>query len=376
MRIPALLHGEFAEVRKRCRKALTRWLREQRPLLEVFESEGMINTADHPGVIVVGGPNPLVSKYVHFHCYVPLRLLYPGIPQSLGPVGTVLEDAVFTALLERPWGMLCLLSSNNMTLWFARDEPHCYRRYLTAMMRHWDVLDAEGARYSEASSGGESLWSASGPVRQALARLGLPTEKLSDRVNLPIGGLPALVAQTDRTLAGDLVDVAASAASNRRARTHKPAATPPGFTEATLKSADYVFMSEQMEAALRANDAKLVERLVAAGEPIDTMDQEGTWSPLLWAAYHGHTALVRFLLDQGANIEDRWVEGESPLMVAAREGHRDMVRLLLDRGADPNYVTDKGWDVVQFAEMGGNPAVIAMVEPLNKGRTDEDETEE
>jgi len=135
-------------------------------------------------------------------------------------------------------------------------------------------------------------------------------------------------------------------------------------------------MSEQMEAAVRANDPETVQRLVAAGEPVDAMDQEGIWSLLLWAAYHGYTELARFLLDRGAPIEDRWVEGESPLMVAAWHGHPGTVRLLLDRGADPNYVTDKGWDVVQFAEMSGNPEVIAMLQQVFQGRTEEDDADD
>src|SRR5437764_3870342 len=83
---------------------------------------------------------------------------------------------------------------------------------------------------------------------------------------------------------------------------------------------------------------------------------------LLWAAEHGYTDLVRFLLDHGADIEDRADEGESPLMLAAFGGHRDTVQLLLDRGADPNYVTDKGWDAVMFTELGRHDDVAALIE--------------
>jgi hypothetical protein len=53
MQVPALLYGEYAEVRKRCRRALTRYLRGQEPLLDALTSDGMLETADHLGLSVL-----------------------------------------------------------------------------------------------------------------------------------------------------------------------------------------------------------------------------------------------------------------------------------------------------------------------------------
>jgi ankyrin repeat protein len=49
-------------------------------------------------------------------------------------------------------------------------------------------------------------------------------------------------------------------------------------------------------------------------------------------------------------------------------GHAETVRLLLERGANPYYATFKGWDVLQFAEMGENAEVQAMVAKLWEGK--------
>jgi ankyrin repeat protein len=167
-----------------------------------------------------------------------------------------------------------------------------------------------------------------------------------------------LLAQADRAGAGDLVDIGQanrsswrSAVSDTGSDEWPPASPPPEGT----------FASEQMSAAMHANDPATVRRLIEAGEPIDASDVGMLRTPLLWAAEYGHTDLVRFLLDRGADIEDRADEGESPLMLAAFGGHRDAVQVLLERGADPDYVTDKGWDAVMFAELGKHDGVAALI---------------
>jgi hypothetical protein len=58
MQIPSLLYGQYADVKKCCRGAITRFLRGQQPFWEAIAADGMIDTADHPGLIVVEGIPP------------------------------------------------------------------------------------------------------------------------------------------------------------------------------------------------------------------------------------------------------------------------------------------------------------------------------
>ena len=51
------------------------------------------------------------------------------------------------------------------------------------------------------------------------------------------------------------------------------------------------------------------------------------------AAYYGHEAAVRLLLDSGADINVRGRDGATALMYAATADRKEVVRLLLDRGA-------------------------------------------
>jgi hypothetical protein len=59
-------------------------------------------------------------------------------------------------------------------------------------------------------------------------------------------------------------------------------------------------------------------------------------STLLWAVMNGHEAVVRLLLEKGAELESKDSEGQTPLSWAAAKGHEAVVQLLLEKGAEPS----------------------------------------
>ncbi len=273
-----------------------------------------------------------------------------------------MKENIFAAGLETLWSLLCLFSGNAMNAWFIHGGPEIYRRYVRAVVRHWDVLDARGARYTQGSNQGEGLWAVAYPFKVTLAHLGVPHDLL--RQPLPeIGGPYALLARADPTRAGGLVALGQAKAASWRARPpDAPVTRDDGGHAGHSGIPDNILVSAEMSAAMHADDPVAVRRLIEAGEPVDRSDLDLLRSPLLWAAEGGYADLVAIVLERGANIEDWADEGESPLMLAARRGHRDTVRLLVERGADLTYVTDQGWDAGDYARLGGYEDLAAMIE--------------
>jgi ankyrin repeat protein len=70
---------------------------------------------------------------------------------------------------------------------------------------------------------------------------------------------------------------------------------------------------------------------------------------------------IRTLLDQGADLESKFVMGWTPLIRAAEEGKADIVRLLLSRGADVNARGDSLETALGCAALAGQAEVVRIL---------------
>jgi len=61
-------------------------------------------------------------------------------------------------------------------------------------------------------------------------------------------------------------------------------------------------------------------------------------SVLMYAAYGNRSAAIKYLVEEGANVNHANRYGATPLLFAAYNGNIDAVNLLLQSGADPNQV--------------------------------------
>ena len=69
------------------------------------------------------------------------------------------------------------------------------------------------------------------------------------------------------------------------------------------------------------------------GLPADVQDENGN-TPLMLAAYHGHSATVRMLVERGADVDLRNGRDQSPVAGAVFKGEDEVVRVLVEAGAD------------------------------------------
>ncbi|OUM61687.1 hypothetical protein PIROE2DRAFT_26240, partial [Piromyces sp. E2] len=52
------------------------------------------------------------------------------------------------------------------------------------------------------------------------------------------------------------------------------------------------------------------------------------------ACKNGHIDVVKYLVEQGANIHQENYNYDTPLYIACKNGHEDIVKYLVEQGAD------------------------------------------
>ncbi|KAH6970387.1 hypothetical protein BKA56DRAFT_558737 [Ilyonectria sp. MPI-CAGE-AT-0026] len=107
----------------------------------------------------------------------------------------------------------------------------------------------------------------------------------------------------------------------------------------------------------------VVKLLLEQGADIEAKHTGYGRTPLSWAAERGHEAVVRVLLEQGADVEAKDTGyGRTPLSWAAERGHKAVVRLLLKQGANVEAKdTGYGRTPLSWAAERGHEAVVRLL---------------
>ena len=149
-------------------------------------------------------------------------------------------------------------------------------------------------------------------------------------------------------LAGVAVPVQVEAASRAQAR-------PQAQSEAqTLTLAD----------AAEMGDGALIRDLLQEGADVGARQIDGM-TALHWAVFHDDDDVAGLLVRSGADVNAETRYGVPPLAVASTNGNATIVGLLLNAGADPNEYLEGGETILMIAARTGNLEVVSAL--LAKG---------
>ena len=97
--------------------------------------------------------------------------------------------------------------------------------------------------------------------------------------------------------------------------------------------------------------------LLSQGFDKDMADSSGD-TALIKAAAKGHLSVVKFLVEQGADMNTPLM---TPLMTASVSGHQEVVRYLLEQGADRDKANNGGWTALHFAAIFGYLEIALLI---------------
>jgi uncharacterized protein len=102
-------------------------------------------------------------------------------------------------------------------------------------------------------------------------------------------------------------------------------------------------------------DLPLVKTLVQTKKA--QIDHVG-WTPLHYACSRGHLEIAEYLIANGAIVDSMSPGNTTPLMMAVQSGNEQLIKLLLDKGADLKIRNVNGLTAIDIAVIYDKPWIV------------------
>lgn len=119
--------------------------------------------------------------------------------------------------------------------------------------------------------------------------------------------------------------------------------------------------SNALQAACWSGNVGAVSVLLSRGANPDAARQHNGGTCLCIAAHAGHSAVVRELVDHGAQLNLPNNNGASPVFIASEHGHTETVAVLLSMGASPDLPDNKGCSPCYIATSRGHVGCLSVL---------------
>uniref|UniRef100_A0A8C2VWR1 Arf-GAP with coiled-coil, ANK repeat and PH domain-containing protein n=1 Tax=Chinchilla lanigera TaxID=34839 RepID=A0A8C2VWR1_CHILA len=114
-------------------------------------------------------------------------------------------------------------------------------------------------------------------------------------------------------------------------------------------------------ASYEKNLPKMAEALAHGADVNWANSEESKATPLIQAVLGGSLVTCEFLLQNGANVNQRDVQGRGPLHHATVLGHTGQVCLFLKRGANQHATDEEGKDPLSIAVEAANADIVTLL---------------
>jgi ankyrin repeat protein len=298
--------------------------------------------------------------------HVPIRLLLLLTAVLAGPFGIRLaavadEGAVIAAVRAQDAGAVQAA--------LAEGTDVNARQADGATALHWasfrdngkiaGLLIAAGADVNAANDlGATPLWLAADNGSAAMVKRLLGAGATPD-VRLPEGETPVMTAARTGNVEAVALLVAAGADVNIAEDTRGQTALMWAVAQGHSAVVD-VLIAHGADVSARSTSRPrmmFADRVNASQYDQGFIWNQGGFTPLLFAARHGHIAAARSLLAAGADIDAPAPTGASPLVLASHSGEGEFADFLLDEGADPSQM-EAGYNALHAAILRGDERLV------------------